>query len=379
MAIGIAAWGLVAGVAMAKSGMGVPLAIFMSVVVYAGSAQIAALPLIAAGAPMWVVWATTLCVSLRFMAFSFHYRPYFAHLPRRRRVALGFLMGDTNFALFIRRFPEPVPGHEHEDYFLGSALVTFGVWQVSIITGILAGDVIPASWGLGFAGTMALLALTCTQLRDRSTWVAGRGGRLRRGRRVRAAPEAEHRRRDRGCGRGRRAGRPCACALVQEPSHEPAGDLPDRARHGLDHPGVPRRSFLLPKQDLPMPRWLREGLRYAPTAALAAVVAPELVMTQGHLIDTWRDARIFGALAGLAFYAWRPSLFGTIVVRHRCHAGIAVRTGVVGRRQAGCSREVDSRLAGQAEPSAGACSPSRTGRRRMLNQPAPSTPATATA
>ena len=74
-----------------------------------------------------------------------------------------------------------------------------------------------------------------------------------------------------------------------------------------------RSFFLLPKGELPMPRWLREGLRYAPTAALAAVVTPELVMTQGHLIDTWHDARIFGALAGLAFYAWRRSLFGTIV------------------------------------------------------------------
>ena len=73
-----------------------------------------------------------------------------------------------------------------------------------------------------------------------------------------------------------------------------------------------RSFFLLAEQDLPMPRWLREGLRYAPTAALAAVVAPELVMTQGHLVDTLRDARIFGALAGLAFYAWRRSLFGTI-------------------------------------------------------------------
>lgn len=172
MSIGIGAWGLVAGVAMAKSGMGMPLAIFMSVVVYAGSAQIAALPLIAAAAPMWVVWATTLCVSLRFMAFSFHYRPYFEHLPRRRRIALSYLMGDTNFALFIRRFPEPIPGCRHEDYFLGSALVTFSVWQVAIISGIVAGHGIPASWGLGFAGTMALLALTCTQLRNRSSGVA---------------------------------------------------------------------------------------------------------------------------------------------------------------------------------------------------------------
>lgn len=172
MAIGIAAWGLVAGVAMAKSGMGVPLAILMSVIVYAGSAQIASLPLIAAGAPMWVVWATTLCVSLRFMAFSFHYRPYFAHLPRGRRVALSFLMGDSSFALFIRRFPEPLAGPRYQDYFLGGALVTFGVWQVAIITGILMGHGIPASWNLGFAGTMALLALTCTQLRNPVTWVA---------------------------------------------------------------------------------------------------------------------------------------------------------------------------------------------------------------
>jgi len=87
-----------------------------------------------------------------------------------------------------------------------------------------------------------------------------------------------------------------------------------------------RASFLLSDDDLPMPRWLREGLHYAPTAALAAVVAPELAMVQGHLIDTWRDARIFGALAGLAFYAWRQSLFGTIV----CGTGVmlALRFGV---------------------------------------------------
>jgi branched-subunit amino acid transport protein len=89
---------------------------------------------------------------------------------------------------------------------------------------------------------------------------------------------------------------------------------------------VCRASFMLPEEDLPMPRWLREGLRYAPTAALAAVVAPELVLTQGHLVDTWRDARIFGALAGLAFYVWRPSLFGTIV----CGTGVmlALRFGL---------------------------------------------------
>jgi predicted branched-subunit amino acid permease len=53
LALGIAAWGLVTGVAMVKSGLSVPLALFMTFFVFAGSAQLAALPLMAAGAPMW--------------------------------------------------------------------------------------------------------------------------------------------------------------------------------------------------------------------------------------------------------------------------------------------------------------------------------------
>lgn len=53
--LGIAAWGLVTGVAMVKSGMSVPVAVVMSLLVYAGSAQLAVIPLLAAGAPLWVV------------------------------------------------------------------------------------------------------------------------------------------------------------------------------------------------------------------------------------------------------------------------------------------------------------------------------------
>lgn len=73
-----------------------------------------------------------------------------------------------------------------------------------------------------------------------------------------------------------------------------------------------RAFFLLPREELSMPRWLRQGLRYAPLAALAAVVSPEIFLVQGRLIHTWQDPRIFGALAGLVVYAWTKSLFGTI-------------------------------------------------------------------
>lgn len=76
---------------------------------------------------------------------------------------------------------------------------------------------------------------------------------------------------------------------------------------------VTRGFFILPERDLPMPGWLQQGLRYAPLAALAAVVAPEVLMSNGHLITTWKDARLFAAAAGAGWFFWRRGILGTIV------------------------------------------------------------------
>lgn len=74
-----------------------------------------------------------------------------------------------------------------------------------------------------------------------------------------------------------------------------------------------RGFFILPARELPIPGWLREGLRYAPIGALVAVVTPEIVMSHGALIDTWRDARLFGAAAATAWFTWRRDMLGTIL------------------------------------------------------------------
>lgn len=74
-----------------------------------------------------------------------------------------------------------------------------------------------------------------------------------------------------------------------------------------------RAFFLLPARDLPLPNWLQQGLRYAPLAALVAVVAPEVVLTQGQLINTWHDARLPAVAVASAYYFWRRGILGTIV------------------------------------------------------------------
>lgn len=74
-----------------------------------------------------------------------------------------------------------------------------------------------------------------------------------------------------------------------------------------------RGFFILPSREVPIPGWLRQGLRYAPVAALTAVVVPEVLMTQGQLISTWQDARLYAAATGAAWFFWRRGILGTIV------------------------------------------------------------------
>ena len=75
-----------------------------------------------------------------------------------------------------------------------------------------------------------------------------------------------------------------------------------------------RAFFMLPERELPMPDWLRRGLKYAPLAALTAVLAPEVVMAQGVLIGSLQDARLPAVVCASLYYFWRRSILGTIVV-----------------------------------------------------------------
>ena len=81
---------------------------------------------------------------------------------------------------------------------------------------------------------------------------------------------------------------------------------------------IARGFFLFSNRTWTLPHWAQRGLHYAPIAALAAVVVPEVVTVQDVLIDTWRDARLYAATVGALTYFWRKDVLFTIV------AGMAV-------------------------------------------------------
>jgi predicted branched-subunit amino acid permease len=178
---GLAAWGLMTGVAMMKSGMGLVESLLMSLLVFAGSSQLAAIPLLSAGAPMWVILATGFCVNLRFVVFSAHLRPYMMHLPLWQRLLTGYLTTDLSYVLFIKRYPRHGGDAEQllaqQAYLAGNCGVNWLAWVGCSVLGVLLANWIPTSWGLGFAGILALLgilfSLASSQLRLVSAGVAG--------------------------------------------------------------------------------------------------------------------------------------------------------------------------------------------------------------
>ncbi|MBB3119716.1 AzlC family ABC transporter permease [Pseudoduganella violacea] len=168
---GIAAWGLVVGIAMVKTGLTVPQALGMTLLVFAGSAQLASLPLIAANAPIWVIFATALVVNLRFVIFSALLAPHFSHLPWRQRVALGYVSGDMTVAIFLQKYPNEKPQLGKLSYLKGLLYPNWAAWQVGSIAGIFLGSAVPSEWGLGFAGTLAIICITVPMVANRPTLV----------------------------------------------------------------------------------------------------------------------------------------------------------------------------------------------------------------
>jgi predicted branched-subunit amino acid permease len=153
---------------MGNSGLSPAVMVLMSLLVFAGSAQLAVLPLLSSGAPLPVVWATALCVNLRFIVFSTQWRPYFIGEPLPRRLALSYFSADLNLLLFMRRYPQPRPEPGQWAYFWGGAALTWVAWQVPSLVGILAAASVPTQWGIGFAGTLALLGIACSMFTDRA-------------------------------------------------------------------------------------------------------------------------------------------------------------------------------------------------------------------
>ena len=170
--LGIVPFALVAGIAAVDAGLSLVEAVGMSVIVFAGASQLAALDLLGADAPLAVVIGTAAIINLRMVMYSASIAPHFAEYSRRLRAGLAYVLTDQAYALSVAEFTEN-ESRSRWRYYSGAAVSLWIVWQIGTVAGVVLGAGVPDSWGLTFAVPLVFLALLVPAMKDRPTTVAG--------------------------------------------------------------------------------------------------------------------------------------------------------------------------------------------------------------
>jgi 4-azaleucine resistance transporter AzlC len=174
--LGTSPFGMIYGVLAIKAGLPVPVALGMSMIVFAGSSQFIAAQLFMGGTPGIVIVLTTFVVNLRHMLYSASMAPYVRHLSAAWKYLLAFLLTDEAYAVTITHYEGCDPAqarwtHMHW-YYLGAGLTLWVSWQISTAVGIFVGDLVPESWSLDFTLALTFIALVIPVLHDRPAVLA---------------------------------------------------------------------------------------------------------------------------------------------------------------------------------------------------------------
>lgn len=176
--VGLIPWALVTGVAMRASGMSLAEAMAMNAIVYAGTAQLGALPLLVAGAPMWLIAVTTFALNLRFLIFSAAIAPGFRGFSFPRRLLSGYILVDGVFAVCADRLVKTDDPHWRWGFYIVPSLWTWLLWQFFGFLGALGANSMPADWSLEFMTTIALMVMMVPLAQSRPMLVAALVGGL---------------------------------------------------------------------------------------------------------------------------------------------------------------------------------------------------------
>ena len=175
---GVVPFGMISGIAAVDAGIPPGTAMAMSLIVYAGAAQLATVQLIVTGALPVVMVLTALIINLRFAMYSASLAPHFQHLPLRWRWPLAYMLADQAYAVAITRFThgEHLLANQKHWYYFGAAVVMWATWQLSSAAGIFLGANVPPSWSLDFAIPLTFMALLVPTLRDNAAVIAALTG-----------------------------------------------------------------------------------------------------------------------------------------------------------------------------------------------------------
>jgi 4-azaleucine resistance transporter AzlC len=174
LGVAVGVFGLSFGVLATTAGLSVPQACVMSLVVFTGASQFAAVGVIAAGGSMASAFGSALLLAARNAAYGVALAPTLARRSFRRRLLAAQLVIDETTAMSTAQ--EGPRAREQAFWITGVAV--FVCWNLATLLGAIAGDAIgdPEALGLDAAFPAGYVALAVPQLRTRAGRVAAVAG-----------------------------------------------------------------------------------------------------------------------------------------------------------------------------------------------------------
>jgi predicted branched-subunit amino acid permease len=170
--LAVAPFGLVFGVTLADSG--VPLLALWSTswLVYGGSAQLAALGLVAGNASALVVVASVALINLRLSLYAMSLAPHWRGTTRGFRALAAYLIIDPSFVVGMKSYDGQRPTRLAHLHYLGGAILLWAGWQLVTALGVTIGSVVPASLQLDFIAPLYIVSLVVPAARERPVGIA---------------------------------------------------------------------------------------------------------------------------------------------------------------------------------------------------------------
>jgi 4-azaleucine resistance transporter AzlC len=173
ISVGVGAFGFIYGLSTRAVGLSPIEAAAMSLLVFAGAAQFAALGYIASGLGLASIMVLTALLNARNLVYSATLAPWLAGRQVWKRALMAHFVTDEAFALSLAHFRRLGGGDEPGYWWVGIGAI-FLPWNVATIAGALAGGAIPDPSRLGldilFPSAMAGIAVTLAV--DRRTLAA---------------------------------------------------------------------------------------------------------------------------------------------------------------------------------------------------------------
>lgn len=171
-----AAFGVVYGLAARQADFSLAEGVAMSVFVFAGAAQFAAVGLVAQGVPWLGIIVLTALLNARHLLYGAALAPWFAHRSRIERAVSAHVLTDEAFALALPAF-RSLGRHDTTTYAIAAAIPAVP-WMLATTAGLVGGSFLPDPSALGidvvFPAAMAGLAVALVT--DRRAVVAAVGG-----------------------------------------------------------------------------------------------------------------------------------------------------------------------------------------------------------